>query len=433
MRNNNRELRAERAQLLREARQLSDKGRLSPAEQRKFDELMRKADALKLEFEQLEAEAMGGTIRGGQVLTETRQGTTRDRDHAAAFRSYLRFGKNQMPTEHREFLDSHFRARSETRDMGTGGGNALQGVGGGYLVPVGFSDRIETALKFAGNLMKYCEIMPTETGAPLPWPTSDDTQTQAELVGEGQQVTEGDVNLSNIIFGSYKFSSKLVKASIELVEDSYFPIEDWLSGVLGVRFARALNQYFTTGTGVNQPTGIITATKASGAVVQAIGSSANTGNADGKNTIGSTDILNLIHAVDPLYREDPSCRLMMHDQTRKFLGQLLDKYGRLLFPQTLVSGAPDMICGYEVALNNAMDQLQTQASSPAISRYTMAFGPMKKYLVRRVKDLSLMVLRERFMDYGQLAYIAWMRVDGNLLNAAAEAAQSPISLLANTY
>jgi HK97 family phage major capsid protein len=414
----NRDLRQQRYTVLTEARALKEKGAaMTPQERSKLARLVGQAQQLRERIERVEGEMMG-TVRGGAIETETRTETTRDRDHQEAFRSYLRYGKNEMPVEHRQFLETHFRARSETRDMVTGGGNALQGVGGGYLVPIGFSDRIETALKFSGNLMKVCEVMPTETGAPLPWPTADDTQQQAELIGEGQQVTEGDVNLSNIIFGSYKFSSKLVKCSIELVEDSYFPIEDWLADVLGVRFARALNQYFTTGTGTNQPRGLVTAVQAAGNVVQAVGSSANTGNADGTNTIGSTDILNLIHSVDPLYREDPSCRL---------------KYGRLLFPQTLVSGAPDMICGYEVALNNAMDQLQSTPSSPKVTRYTMAFGPMKKYLVRKVKDLSLMVLRERFMDYGLLAYIAWMRVDGNLLSGAQEAAQAPLALLSNTY
>ncbi len=330
-----------------------------------------------------------------------------------------------MPVEHRQFLDGNFRAGIEARDMGTGGGNALQGVGGGYLVPVGFADAIETALKFSGNLMKYCTILPTETGQPLPYPLADDTQQQAEIIGEGQQVTEQDVNLNNIIFGAYKLSSKMVKYSLELAQDSAFPIEDWLIGVLGTRFSRALNQYFTTGTGTNQPKGLVTAALAAGNTVNAIGSASNDGTSASTNTIGSDDLFNLIHAVDPLHREDPSCRFLMHDQTRKALSQVKDKYGRPLFPMSLVSGAPDIIAGYEVGLDNAMDQLQSGPSSPPVAKYTVAFGPMKKYVFRRVRDMSLLILRERFADFGQLAAIAFMRVDGNLLNAAQEAAQCP--------
>jgi HK97 family phage major capsid protein len=93
MRNNNRELRAERAQLLREARQLSDKGRLTPAEQTKFNDLMRRADELKEEFEEIEGRMSGDAIRGGPInpgITET----TKEKEHRAAFVNYLRCGIN---------------------------------------------------------------------------------------------------------------------------------------------------------------------------------------------------------------------------------------------------------------------------------------------------------------------------------------------------
>jgi len=47
-----------------------------------------------------------------------------------------------------------------------------------------------------------------------------------------------------------------------------------------------------------------------------------------------------------------------------------------------VSGAPDMIAGYAVGLDNAMDHVQSATSSPPVTKYTIAFGPMKKYLCR---------------------------------------------------
>jgi HK97 family phage major capsid protein len=435
MQASNRELRAQRSDLLKQARQLTAKGRLNPAEQKRFDDLMAQADQVREQYEEFEARMTGNGIRGGPILTETREETTRDRDHAVAFRSYLRFGRNEMPREHREFLEANFRARIETRDMGLDGGNSLTGPGGSFLVPIGFSDRIEAALKFSGNLMKYAEVLPTATGAPMPWPLSDDTQNQATIVGEGQQVQELDVTLSNVIFGAYKFSSGVVKASLELVTDSAFDIENWLTGVMGIRFARGLNAYFTNGLGVSQsqPMGLITAAAAAGNLVTAVGNSANTGGVGGGNTIGSSDLFSLVHACDPAYREDPSCRFLMHDQTRKALAQTLDKFGQPLFPMSLVNGAPDRICGYEVGLDNAMSQLQVTASSPPVTRYTVAFGPMRKYVIRKVRDMSLLVLRERWADYGQLGYLMFLRCDGNLLNAAQEAAQSPISLLANVF
>jgi HK97 family phage major capsid protein len=425
----NRTLREERAQKIKEAKALSAKGKLNQADQRKFDALMSEAEDLKTQIDQIENRgSTSRTLGGGRIGFEDRGEDPKEKEYRRAFNNYLRAGVAGLDPDDRAIL-------YERRDMSIGGGNSLVGPGGAFLVPIGFVDKIEAALKFSGNLMKYCTILPTETGAPLPYPLSDDSQSFAEIVGEGQTVTTADVPLGNVIFGAYKYSSRMVKVSLELLQDANFDLESWLAGIFALRFARTLNNHFTVGLGVSSsmPMGIITAAAAAGNIVHAVGSSGNTGGADGTNTIGSADLLNLVHAVDPLYREDPSCKFMMHDQTRKKLGQLLDKYGRPLFPQTLVSGAPDMILGYEIALNNAMAQLQTASSSPQVSVYPVAFGPLSKYIVRRVREMSILVLRERFIDMGQLAFLAFMRMDGNLLNAAQESAQCPIALLSNSY
>ena len=420
-------MRQDRATLLKEARILSDRGKLNQADERKFQALMSEAASLKTQIEQLESR--GGAPPSGDVDGGHRE-TREQEQHALAFSSYIRNGINGMPEEQRALLQQY---RAERRDMGIDGGNSVTGPRGSFLVPIGFVDRIEAALKFSGNLLRDCTIMPTVTGQPMPYPMSDDTQILGELIGENTQVTTQDVSLSNVVFGAYKFSSRLVKASLELVEDSAFDLETWLSGVLGTRLSRVLNNYLTTGTGVNQPRGIITAALAAGNIVAGVGAAGNDGVSLG-NSIGTTDIQNLVHAVDPLYREDESCRLMMHDQTRKRLAQQLDKYGRPIFPYSPVQGATDdFIMGYKVSLNNAMDQLQVSPTSPPVTRNVMVFGPLKKYVARRVKDMSMLVLRERFIDYGQLGYLIFTRWDGNLLNAASESAQSPIALLQTNF
>jgi len=292
-----RELRAQRADVLRLATALNKGGRLSPADQRKFDGFMKEAADLKEEYEALENRGAppNGRPDGGQ------RESTREIEHREAFSSYLRCGINGMPEEQRNLLQRDYRA--ERRDMGIDGGNSLTGPGGAFLVPIGFVDQIEAALKFSGNLLRDCEIMPTVTGQPMPYPMSDDTQILGELIGENTQVTTQDVSLSNCIFGAYKFSSRMVKVSLELVEDSAFPIENWLAGVLGTRLARTLNNYFTTGTGTNQPKGIITAALAAGNTVSGVGAGGNDGSSLA-NSIGTTDIQNVIHSVDPMYRED---------------------------------------------------------------------------------------------------------------------------------
>jgi len=154
-----------------------------------------------------------------------------------AFRNYsiaLRQGDSGLcPAEDRAIIlgqNEEFRAicvgggqykisDKERRDMGIGT-NTL----GGYFVPRGFVYEVEEAMKWYGSMLESSEIMDTATGQPLPYPTDNDTTNTGQLVGEGQQVAENDVTLGNIIFGAEKFSTKMVKVSIELLQDSAFAI-----------------------------------------------------------------------------------------------------------------------------------------------------------------------------------------------------------------
>jgi HK97 family phage major capsid protein len=71
---------------------------------------------------------------------------------------------------------------------------------------------------------------------------------------------------------------------------------------------------------------------------------------------------------------------------------------------------PDTILGYGYSINNDMAQLAANAK-------TVVFGPLDKYVIRRVREMSVLRLVERFADYGQVAFLAFMRADGQLLDA----------------
>jgi HK97 family phage major capsid protein len=124
-----------------------------------------------------------------------------------------------------------------------------------------------------------------------------------------------------------------------------------------------------------------------------------------------------------------NARYMCHDQTIAALKQVKDKYGRPIWQPSLKDGAPDTINGYPVVSNPYMDQLQATASSPVVTRNTMLFGALEKYIIRRVRNLSVLRLGERFADFGQVAFIGFYRFDGNLLDAGTH----PVGLLQNIF
>lgn len=402
-----RELREQRMKLVKDAHALLDKNEITAEDRSNFDKMMADADVLKADidrFEKVEAEVRtappAGKLNGGTENPEERQKKFREVwRRAMKHEGPAEFGFRGISAEDRALL-------AEYRDMGTGGGNALQGTGGGYFVPVGFVDEVEQALKYYGPMLDVAYVMPTSTGQPLPYPTSNDTSITGELIGEGAQVATQDVTLGNITFGAYKYSTKMVKVSIELLQDSAFDIESFLKEQFSIRIGRILNTHFTVGTGSNQPNGIITAATAG---PTAVGASGNDGGSEtGGTSIGSDDLIELEHSVDRLYRK--GAMYMMHDSTLKTVKKLKDKYGRPLWLPGLAVQAPDTINGYQYAVNNDM-------ATVAVNAKTVVFGQLKKYMIRQVKELSVLRLVERFADYGQVAFIGFARYDGNLLDA----------------
>ncbi len=255
-------------------------------------------------------------------------------------------------------------------------------------------------------MLAVARILDTATGNPLPYPTSNDTGIVGELVGEGVQVATADVNVGHLVLGAFKFSTKLVKVSIELLQDSAFNLDSWLAEQFGIRLGRILNTKFTVGVGTTEPMGIITAATAG---PTATGSALNTGGSEtGATSIGSDDLVALEHSVDPLYRRGGSWQ--MHDTTLKALKSLKDKYGRPIWVPGIANNAPDTILGYPYSLNSDMDQIAT-------GKKTVLFGAFSKYIIRRVKELAVLRLVERFADYGQVGFLGFARYDGNLVDA----------------
>jgi HK97 family phage major capsid protein len=427
MTSDNRRLREERATCLTELQALSNKEKLTKEDRVAFEHGLNRADALKRQIDEAEGDGMFA-FRGGQPGGASAARSAEDSPEVrSAFANYLRRGRGELSGAERAAL----RWDGEQRDMGTGGGNALQGTGGGFFVPVGFVQDVEQALKYYGPMLNGGvgdpHIMETATGQSLPYPTSNDTGVVGELLAEGSPVGTADVNLSSVIFGAYKISSKLVKVSIELMEDSAFPLENFLKAQFAERIGRVVNSYATTGTGNNQPQGIVTAALAGGLTVTSVGSGTNDGTGVAGTSIGSDDLVNLEHTVDPLYR--PNAKFMMHDTTLRQLKHLEDKYGRPLWMESTRDGQPATINGYPYLINNYMDQMPSSANSPVQTRNTVLFGQMSKFVLRVVKNLSVLRLSERFADYGQVAFIGFYRYDSKLLDAGTH----PIAVLQNIF
>ena len=281
---------------------------------------------------------------------------------------------------------------------------------GGYLIPTGFQAQLDQALLAYFQAYSAFTELPTAMGNDLHWPTVNDTSIKGHLLTENTQDTVQVATFSEVVFYAYMFTSYIVKASLQVVQDSALPLESILANLLGERLGRILADYFTTGTGSSEPHGIVTA--ATNASVSSCSASA----------ITRDNILDLIYSVDPAYRSAPGSALMMKDSTLKAIAKLTigTSDDRPLWQPSIITGQPDTIEGYRYYINQSMAAIGASAKS-------VVFGDLKKFVIRRVLGTTLFVYREKYMDYLQVGFQAYNRWDSRLLDAGTR----PVKYLAH--
>ena len=198
-----------------------------------------------------------------------------------------------------------------------------------------------------------------------------------------------------LVLGAYKYTSKIIRVSVELLQDSAFNMEQYIGGKFGERLGRATAAHYATGTGTGQPNGLMTAATAGVTAASA-------------TAITYLEMLDLKHSVDPAYRVSPMW--LFNDSTLKALKQLVDLDGRPLWSPAIAADAPATFDGDPYQIDQGIDSIAT-------GNRTVAYGDMSKYLIRDVLGMQMVTLRERYADFHQAGFIAFMRTDADLLDA----------------
>lgn len=315
--------------------------------------------------------------------------TSRDGDDdpvERAFGEYLRTGN--APAEL-----AQYRAQS-----------AGTNTAGGFIVPAGFRRRLVERMRQFGGIANAAEVFETADGALMNYPTVDDTANIGQIVAEGGGFAAGaDLVFANRTLSAYKYfaggaGTAPLLVSWELLQDSAFDVADFVARKLGERIARLQAVHWATGTGTGQPQGLVTPITATAP------------------TLGATptygDLLATMLALDPAYRAGSSW--VMNDATYGALLGITDTTGRPLVQDANAgiaggTGEPRLL-GYPVVIDQAMPSRATGAKF-------LAFGNIREaYVIRRVKDITLVTLTEAYAVTGQTGFMAWARADGAVQN-----------------
>lgn len=276
-------------------------------------------------------------------------------------------------------------------------------LGGHYTVPDEMMRPLEVALLQYGGMRRVATVIRTTTGAALPIPTLNDTSNSGAILGEGLEHDELDTTFLQLVLDSYKYTSKRVPVSVEYLQDNAINFVGRIGSILGERIGRITNAHFTTGTGNSQPKGVVTAASTSGVT------------AASATAVTYDELIDLKHSVDPAYR-DQGAQFMFADAVLKVLKKIKipqfsgDTAGQPLWRAGLSAGEPDTIDGDGYVINQQMP-------APTTGQKALLYGLMSKYLIRDVRDVTLIRLDERYAELGVVAFLAFSRHDGDLLDA----------------
>ena len=270
--------------------------------------------------------------------------------------------------------------------------NALQ-VGtdseGGYLVPDEFESTLVEALEEENFFRSIATVIQTSSGdRKIPVVASKGEANWIEEEGAFRQVS----------IGAHKVATML-KISDELLNDSAFNLEAYISKEFGRRIGSKEEEAFFVGDGSGKPTGIFNAT--GGAADGVTTSTAN---------ITFDDVMDLFYSVKSPYRK--KAVWVLNDTTVKALRKLKDNNGNYIWQPSVQAGQPDMILNRPYHTSAYVPELAAGAK-------VMAFGDFSYYWVADRQGRSFKRLNELFAATGQVGFLASQRVDGKLVLAEA--------------
>ena len=259
--------------------------------------------------------------------------------------------------------------------------NALQ-IGtdseGGYLVPDEYERTLVEALEEENIFRQLARVIQTSSG--------DRKIPVVATKGTASWIDEE---------GAYKLGT-MIKVSEELLNDSVFDLESYISREFARRIGAKEEEAFFTGDGSGKPLGILAASGGAETGITAASATA----------ITADELIDLFYSLKSPYRRNAVW--VLNDSTIKAVRKLKDGSGQYLWQPSLTAGTPDTILGRPV---------RTSAYMPAIaaSAKTIAFGDFSYYWIADRQGRSFKRLNELYAANGQVGFLASQRVDGKMI------------------
>lgn len=263
---------------------------------------------------------------------------------------------------------------------------------GGYLVPDEYERKLVEALQDEVFFRSLATVIRTSSGdRKIPIVTS---RGEAAWIDEGGQFPESEDSFGQTSIGAYKLAT-MIKVSDELLNDSVFNIEAYISKEFGRRIGAKEEEAFFIGDGKGKPTGLFSAT-----------GGADTGVTAANTSITFDDVMDLYYSLRAPYRNKATW--LLNDSTVKAIRKLKDGNGNYIWQPSVKEGEPDRILNRPYRTSIYVPEL-------AAGNRVMAFGDYSYYWIADRQGRSFKRLNELYATTGQVGFLASERVDGKLI------------------
>ena len=217
----------------------------------------------------------------------------------------------------------------------------------------------------------------------------------ANWIDEGQAYGESDDVFAQEQIDAHKVGT-LIKVSEELLDDSAFDLQSYISKEFTRRIGAKEEEAFLIGDGSKKPTGILHATAGAQVGVTAAGAAA----------ITADELIDLYYSLKSPYRKNAIW--VLNDGSIRAIRKLKDLSGQYLWQPGLRQGEPDMLLGKPLYTSAYMPNIAAGAK-------TILFGDLSYYWIGDRKGITFKRLNERYADFGQVGFLASKRVDAKLI------------------
>jgi HK97 family phage major capsid protein len=260
---------------------------------------------------------------------------------------------------------------------------------GGYLLPTEFDDAIVSKLQAENVLRQIGKTIVTASTHEVPVVSA---QPVAAWIGEGAEIGFSNVSFGKVSLVAHKLATSIL-CSNELLTDSFYNLEDFLTEEFGRSLARAEEEAFLNGTEQdNQPLGLLPT------LAQSASSTLQTTGAE----ISCDDLIALMYSVDRPYRRNGSW--LFNDATLANIRRLKDSTQNFLWQPSLAEGEPPTLLGRPVYTSSYMP--------PAASGNTaVLFGDFNFFVIGDRGQRQFRPLRELYAMSDRTAFLLLERTD----------------------